>query len=110
MAVGAGDEGAEPLDAVDEAVGDEEVERPVDDRRLAPQPRRRQPVEELVGGQRPMRLEQRLEHEGPRRRQPQPPRRAHRLDRRQRLAPATAVVMRREGALADGLTLACVTV
>ena len=48
-AMGAGDEGAEPLDAVDEAVGDEEVERPVDDRRLAPEPRRRQPLEELVG-------------------------------------------------------------
>ena len=42
-AEGAGGEGAQPLDPVRKAVGDEKVERPVGDRRLAAEPRRRQP-------------------------------------------------------------------
>ena len=64
---------AEPLDPVREAVRHQEVERPVDHRRLAAEPRRGQLVEDLVGGHRPVRGEQRLQHEGARRGQPQPP-------------------------------------
>ncbi len=97
--MGTGDEGAQPLDAVHEAVGDEEVERPVDDGRLAPEPGRAEPVEELVGGHRPVRLEQRLEHEGPRRGQSQLARRAQRLGGGEGVAPAPAMVVRCKGPL-----------
>ena len=66
----------EPLDPVREAVGHQEVERPVDHRRLAAQPRRRAAGPGARRRSSPGATEQRLQHEGPRRRQPQPPRRA----------------------------------
>ena len=86
LGMGAGGEGPQPLDPVREAVRHQEVERPVGHRRLAPEPGLGQLVEDLVGGHRPVRGEERLQHEGPRRRQPQPPLGAERRGRRQRPA------------------------
>lgn len=93
----AGDEGAQPLDPVGEAVLDQEVERAVDHRRLPAQPRLAQPVQELVGRHRPVGFEQRLQREGPGGRQPQPAIRADLPGRRQRLAAASRMVVRPEG-------------
>ena len=104
-AVHAADEGAEPLDAVGKAVRHEEVERPVDDGRLLAQSRLAQPVEQLVGRHRPVALEQRVEHEGPCRRQPQPARLALAFGGRARGTPAAAVIVRPEGIHVEG---ACV--
>lgn len=99
MDVGAGGKAAKPLDPMDETVGGEKVERAIDHRRLAAEPGRGQPVEELVGGHRLVALEQGFEHEGPRRGQPQPPRRTRGLGGGKRVAAAPAVVMGREGPL-----------
>ena len=96
-AMGAGDEGRQPLDAVGETMCDEEVQRPIGHRRLVAQTRRPQPVEKLVGGQRLMALQQRLQHAGPRRGQLQPAVPAFCLHRRQRHAAAGLVVMGAEG-------------
>lgn len=84
MAMRAGDEGVARAQAVDEALLDQKVERPVDrDRREAPPARRRDPVGEIIGPDRLVIAIERLQRLAPDRRQPQAALAAGRLGPRQ---------------------------
>ena len=69
--VAAGDIGVQPLDLVDEPGLGEEIQRPVDHRRLRTQPLGAQPVEDLVGAHRAVRLAEQFQHPHPGRGQAQ---------------------------------------
>ncbi|MGX1412582.1 hypothetical protein AB7M43_002674 [Bradyrhizobium elkanii] len=62
MVMRAGEEGVAALDAVDEAVLHQEVERAVDGNRCRPRHRLGQLVDHLIGAERAMARQQRLQH------------------------------------------------
>ena len=71
VGVAAGDIGVQPLELVDEPGRDQEIQRPVDHRRLRAQPLGAQPVEQFIGSHRAMRFGQQFQHPHPGRRQAQ---------------------------------------
>ncbi len=73
LRVATGDIGVQPLDLVDETRLGQEFERPVDHGRLRAQPFFAQPVEQLIGAHRPVRLGEQFQHPHPGGRQAQPP-------------------------------------
>lgn len=85
-----------PFDPMRKAVRNEEFERAVSGRRLLAEPCLPQPVEEFVGRQCPMALEQCVEDTGPRRRQAKPPLAAVCLHRRPHCLATAAMIMRPE--------------
>ena len=93
MIVDAGDEGVAALDAVDQAVVAQEVERAVDGDRRGPAAGRRGAVDDLVGAERLVAFEQDFEHLAAQRRQPLRALRAQRLGMRQRVRGAAVVVV-----------------
>ena len=88
-----GDERVEAFDLVGEAVGDEEFERPVGDRRLRAEPGLAQPVEHLVGPERPVFLQQDFQRLAPDGREAQPVLGAMRLRRGEGRVDAARMVM-----------------
>ena len=93
MILHAGDEGVAAFDAVDQPLLAQEIERAVDGDRRRPRAAQRQPVDQLIGAERLVARQQRLQHAAADRRQAPRTRGADRLGVRDRIAGATLVVV-----------------
>ena len=91
--MGAGDEGVQPLDLVNEAMLDEEIERPVGHRRLRSESRLVQQVEHGIGAKRTVFLQQKFQRLAAHRRQAQPLGRAARIGGGEGLIDTGAVIV-----------------
>lgn len=106
---GAGDEGIQPLDLVCKAVFHQEIQGPVGNGWLTAQPLVAQPVQDVIGAERPMALQQQFKHAAPHRGELQPLLAAALIHRRDPLADAGPVIVPLESRRFHGALLSVIS-